>query len=46
MTNEPSKPVLGRPPVDGTDEELDGGVESFLDRILGPPSEGDDRRVP
>ena len=26
MTNEPRKPVLGRPPVDGTDEELDGGL--------------------
>jgi hypothetical protein len=35
----PRRPVLGRPPVDGTDEELDEWVISFIDQMLGP--EGD-----
>ena len=33
------RPVLGRPPVDGTDEELDEWVDSFLDQILGAGGE-------
>lgn len=31
-----TKPVLGRPPVDGTDEELYEWVDSFVEQILGP----------
>lgn len=30
------KLVLGRPPVDAGDEELEVWVEAFLDAILGP----------
>ena len=33
------KPVLGRPPVDGTEAEKDEWVKSFVDMILGPDEE-------
>ena len=36
MTDTPERPVLGRPPVEGTEEELDVWVEGMLDAILGP----------
>jgi hypothetical protein len=36
MTDEERKPVLGRPPVDADDAELEAWVEGFLDAILGP----------
>ena len=36
MTDKPQRPVLGRPPVEGGEEELEAWVEGFLDAILGP----------
>ena len=36
MTDTPERPVLGRPPVEGTEEELDVWVEGMLCAILGP----------
>jgi hypothetical protein len=43
MTNEPGKPVLGRPPLDGTDDELNAWSESFVNAVLGePPVEAED----
>lgn len=30
------KPVLGRPPVHGREEELEVWIEAFVDAILGP----------
>ena len=36
MTDTPERPVLGRPPVEGSEEELDAWVEGFLDALLGP----------
>lgn len=41
MTDHSNKPFLGRPPVDGTDDELEEWTESFLDQILGPVVDGD-----
>lgn len=35
MTDNPARPVLGRPPVDADDSELDEWVEAFLDALLG-----------
>jgi hypothetical protein len=32
----PQKPVLGRPPVDGSEAELEAWIEAFLDMLLGP----------
>jgi hypothetical protein len=32
----PQKPVLGRPPVDGSEAELEAWTEAFLDMLLGP----------
>ena len=32
----PRRPLLGRPPVDGSDEELGDWIDSFLDQMLGP----------
>jgi hypothetical protein len=39
MTDEERMPVLGRPPVDGSDEELEAWADAFLDAILGPESD-------
>lgn len=41
MTNEPARPVLGRPPVDvdDDDEELKVWVEAFIDAVLGPEAD-------
>jgi len=36
---EPSKPVLGQPPVEASEEELDTWIDEFLDAILGPESD-------
>ena len=30
--------VLGRPPVDGANEDLDGWAKSMVDLMLGPPT--------
>ena len=38
---EPSKPVLGRPPLDADDAELDAWVNGLLDALLGPEEETD-----
>lgn len=35
----PGLPVLGYPPVDGTDDGLDEWVEGFVDEVLGPLDE-------
>jgi hypothetical protein len=29
--------VYGRPPVDGTDEEIEEWASAFVDAVLGPP---------
>jgi hypothetical protein len=34
------KPVLGIPPVDATDEELEAWARQFLDQALGPIAPG------
>ena len=39
MTEHPERPVLGRPPVGGTEEELEKWVEGLLDVLLGPEGE-------
>lgn len=39
MTDYPRKPVLGRLPVDGTDEEMDAWAEGFVEAVLGPETE-------
>ena len=36
MTDSPQLPVLGRPPVEGNEGELDAWVEGMLDALLGP----------
>lgn len=50
MTNKerPTRPVFGLPPVDGSDEELDAWVGSFLDAVManaGEPEDGDPRHI-
>ena len=41
MTDTPERLVLGRPPVGGSEEELEEWVEEFLDAILGPEEPDD-----
>lgn len=44
MTDEPARPVLGRPPVEAEDEELVRWVEEFLHAVLGPTPWDDELR--
>jgi hypothetical protein len=37
MTDHQRRPVFGRPPVDGTDEELEEWAREFVDEIHQPP---------
>jgi len=30
------RPVLSRPPVEGTDEEIDAWADAFVEAVLGP----------
>ena len=41
MSEEPRR-VYRRPPVEGTDEELDEWVEAFLDTIIGQEATSDE----
>jgi hypothetical protein len=34
MTDHQRRPVFGRPPVDGTDEELEEWAREFVDRLV------------
>jgi hypothetical protein len=36
MSDYPARPVLGRPPRDGDDEELERWVAAFVALLLGP----------
>ena len=35
------RPVLGRPPVDGTEEDIDAWVDQFVDKVIESSVEGD-----
>ncbi len=39
MPDATSRPVLGRPPVDADDEQLDEWVDALLDALLGTEGE-------
>jgi len=34
------QPVLSRPPVEGTDEEIDAWADAFVEAVLGPVGGG------
>ena len=44
------QPVLSRPPVEGTDEEIDAWADAFVEAVLGPvddqPRNSSSRRTP
>jgi len=44
------QPVLSRPPVEGTDEEIDAWADAFVEAVLGPvddqPRDSSSRRTP
>lgn len=42
VTDHPEKPAFRRPPVDGTDAELEDWADEFVEALLGTPSEYDD----
>jgi hypothetical protein len=41
MTGHQRRPVFERPPVDGTDEELEEWAREFVDEVVPLPPQGD-----
>jgi len=41
LTDVPNQrqPMLSRPPVEGTDEEIDAWADAFVEAVLGPPGQ-------